>query len=109
MLQMLQDTGHTGEIEKKLSLVVTRLDIILETLQVFNRRFVGFERTVRTNERQVQETLTYVKRLQPYIEKAMSALHNAFRMVCNGILNLREEQSEFAGNCLDEQNDQMHV
>ena len=106
---MLQAIGRTEQNETERGLIVVKLDLILETLQVFNRRFAGFERTVRASEHRVQETLTYVKRLQPYIKQAMGALHNAFKMVCNGILNLREEQSEFAGSCLDEQNDKMHI
>ena len=106
---MLQETAHTEEDLGKLELIMQQNASILKLLDVFNARFVGFERTVRINTSRVQETLTYVKRLQPYIKQAMGALHNAFKMVCNGILNLREEQSEFAGNCLDEQNDRIHI
>jgi hypothetical protein len=52
-----------------------------------------------------QESLTYIKRIQPYINKAMKTLHDAFRMVANGILNLREETSEFAGTVIDSELD----
>ena len=98
---MLQPTGRTGELVKKLDLILLQNTEMSEKLDVFNRRFVAFERSVTINSRHIQETKTLVNRIKPYIEKAMAALHQAFKMVCNGILNQREEISEFAGTVLD--------
>lgn len=87
-------------IEDQLRLIVEEQVKTTEAISVVNRRMMGFEQTVGLMRRYTQETLTYVKRIQPYIEKAMKTLHEAFRLVANGIWNLREETSEFAGNII---------
>jgi hypothetical protein len=87
-------------IEDQLRLLVEAQVKTTEAISVVNRRMMGFEQTVGLMRRYTQETLTYVKRIQPYIEKAMKTLHEAFRLVANGIWNLREETSEFAGNII---------
>ena len=98
---MLTEGGNIKSIEQQLKLIVEEQKKTTEAISVVNRRMMGFEQTFGLMRRYTQETLTYVKRLQPYIEKAMKTLHVAFRMVANGILNLREEQSEFAGTFID--------
>ena len=94
----------------------SKLDIIIEqqkkqqkTLDTINTHLAALDRTVTHSRHIVTETLVYVKRIQPYIDKAMKALEKAFRMIVNGILNLREEQSEFAGNALEESLDTRFV
>ena len=80
-----------------------------ETLEVLNRRLMGIEESVRLNTHASTQTLTHTKRIQPYVDKAMRALHSAFQMVANGILNLREETSEFAGSIIDTDYDTNYV
>ena len=53
----------------------------------------------------VQNTLTHVKRIPPFIIDAMKTIQKAFKMTSNGILNLREELSEEVGSLLDETSD----
>ena len=95
-----------------LELVIEKLTVISElqaehtkNIQSLNRNFVALHNTFSYMRRAVQETLTYVKRLQPYIHSAMNALHTAFKMTSNGILNLREELSEEVGSLLNETSD----
>ena len=101
--------GDAERIEKVLAVVVVLLEKQGEQLETTNRIIAGLQTSVRLNTSASTQTLTYVKRIQPYIEKAMSALHKAFHMVVNGILNLREEKSEFAGSIIDTEYDKTHI
>ena len=66
-----------------------------ERLDVINRRLMTMEDSIRRTNTATQNALVHIKRLKPYITLAMSTLHEAFKMVCNGILNLREEAETF--------------
>ena len=107
------NTSYKG---KNMEVVESKLDMIIsmnikqqEQIDALNRHMMSLQESVRLNTNAATQTLTYIKRIQPYIEKAMMALHTAFRMVGNGIFNLREEQSEFAGNAIDMQLDTRYV
>ena len=102
---MSQDRASLELIEEKLTLILEQQKETCQSVQSFNRRMMGFEQKFGLIHRFTQETLTYVKRIQPYIEKAMKTLHEAFRLVANGIWNLRDEQSEFAGNIINSELD----
>ena len=101
---MLQE--HTiQQVKEQISLLIEEQKKTTDALAVVNRRMMGFEQTFGLVKRYTQETVTYVKRIQPVIEKAMKTLQESFHLVCNGIWNLREETSEFAGNCINEKLD----
>jgi hypothetical protein len=102
---MLSDSDRLTAIEEKLGLLVEAACVQSNSIESFNKRMLGFESTFAQMRRFTQESLTYIKRIQPYINKAMKTLHDAFRMVANGILNLREETSEFAGTVIDSELD----
>ena len=106
---MLQGTGVLEQIVNQLSLILEENTEIKKQLEVFNERFVAFERSVTVNSRHVQETKTLVRRIKPYIEKAMTTLHQAFKLVCNGILNQREELSEYAGTVINTNYDREYM
>ena len=99
-----------------MEVVSSKLDIIIgmntkqsDEIDALKRHMVTLQESVRLNTSAASQALTYIKRIQPYIEKAMLALHKAFHMVANGILNLREEQSEFAGNAINMDLDTRYV
>ena len=96
-------------IEKLLATIIEVQKQHQNSLEVLNRRLMGIEESVRLNTNASTQTLTHTKRIQPYVEKAMHALHSAFHMVANGILNLREETSEFAGSLIDTEYDTNYV
>lgn len=98
---MLTEGARLLSIEQKLDQILKQQEATQQTIESFNRRMHSFETTFHQMRRFTQESLTYIKRIQPFINKAMKTLHDAFRMVANGILNLREEQSEFAGSIID--------
>ena len=102
---MLEGSTSMQRIEEQLTLLIEAQRETTEKISVVNHRMLGFEQTFGLMRRYTQETLTYVKRIQPYIEKAMKTLHEAFRLVANGIWNLREETSEFAGNVISSELD----
>ena len=89
------------EIKTLLETVIKQQSKQQEQLDVLNRRLMAMEESIRLNTHASTQTLTHTKRIKPYVDKAMSALHRAFNMVANGILNLREETSEFAGTIID--------
>ena len=89
------------ELKTLLETVIKQQSKQQEQLDVLNRRLMAMEESIRLNTYASTQTLTHTKRIKPYVDKAMSALHRAFNMVTNGILNLREETSEFAGTILD--------
>jgi len=96
-------------IEELVTSLVESQKKMQEQLETINRRLCSIEESTRLNTNAATQTLTYTKRLQPYIEKAMRALHHAFQMVANGILNLREETSEFAGSFVDTEYDTDYI
>ena len=89
------------EIKTLLQTVIKQQTEHQEQLNILNRRLMTIEESIRLNTHASTQTLTHTKRIKPYVNKAMSALHKAFNMVANGILNLREETSEFAGTIID--------
>ena len=93
------------KIEQLLTTVVEQQKKQQEQIEVLNRRFMCVEESIRLNTNSATQTLTYTKRVLPYIDGAMRALHEAFRMLANGILNLREETSDFAGLIIDTNQD----
>ena len=99
---MLSEENNDNVILKKLDLILQENREIKSKLDTFNKRFVGFERSVTVNSRHVQEVGTLVRRIQPYVEKAMGALHQAFKIVCNSLMSQREEISELTGSVLDD-------
>ena len=99
---MLSDSAQREEINKKLDLIIEVQLTHTENIGSLNKRFLGFEHSFTFMQQKTGECLTYIKRIQPFVDRAMRALHSAFQMVANGILNLREEQSEFAGSVIDE-------
>ena len=102
---MLSDRATLQIIVEKLNAISVQQKEHTESIQSLNRHFAGFQNAVNYMQRTVQETLTYVKRLKPFIDSAMKALHTAFKMTCNGILNLREELSEEVGSLINETSD----
>ncbi len=74
---------------------------ILIRLEIIDKRLGVIEDRLQRNTHISREVLTYTKRIQAYIKSAMVTLHSSFKMIVNGILNLREEHSEFAGNVLN--------
>ena len=102
---MLSDRATIELIVKKLDAISQLQQKHTDDLQSLNINLVSFKNTISYLQRTVTETLTYVRRVQPFISKAMGALHQAFRMLSNGILNLREETSEAIGSLIDESSD----
>ena len=102
---MLVDAIQNKEILLKLDTIITVQAGQAEHIEAINRRFVKFESSFTFMHQKTGECLTYIKRLKPFIMQAMQTLHKAFKMVGNGILNLREEQSSFAGNIIDSEHD----
>ena len=88
-------------IEKKLDSIIELQKQQHEDIQALKRHLVDINQSLTINTRKTQENATLVRRLGPFLEKAMRALEQAFKMICNGILNQREEISEFAGTFLD--------
>ena len=82
--------------------ILTKLNIIIEGNEILNRRLTSLEPNVIKSRNVSQELLTLIRRLSDLVDKAMKTLHKAFKMTLNGILNLREEQSEFAGTVLSD-------
>ena len=90
--------------------VTEKLDLIIELqkkqqkdIDALKRHLVSINDSLRINTHNTQENATLVRRLGPRLEKAKQALHQAFHMICSGILNQREEISEFAGNIINEE------
>ena len=109
MKHSLQIRGRMERIEKLLTTIITSQNEHKKVLETINRRLLGIEESIRLNTNSAQQTLTHTRRIKPYVEKAMSTLHRAFQMVANGILNLREETSEFAGSVIDSENDRNYL
>jgi len=106
---MLSDRATIEILVEKLNAISEQQKEHTESIQSLNRNFVAFQNAVRYMKRSVQETLTYVKRLKPFINSAMSALQTAFKMTANGILNLREELSEEVGSLVDHSSDCKYI
>jgi hypothetical protein len=102
---MLSEGATLEIIVEKLNAISVLQKEHTENIQSLNRHFVGFQNAISYMQRTVQESLTYVKRLKPFINRAMTALHTAFKMTANGILNLREELSEEVGSLINETSD----
>ena len=102
---MLSDSANLEIVIEKLALIAERQKEHTESIESLNRNLVAFQNAMTYMRRTIQETLTYVKRLKPYISSAMTTLHTAFKMTANGILNLREELSEEVGSLIDETSD----
>ena len=88
--------------------IMNKLDHLLvfqhqhtEDIATLNRHLVAFDLTLSYMRKMVQDTLTHVRRINPFVRKAMETLHTAFKMLSNGIFNLREEQSELSGVLVD--------
>lgn len=92
-------------IEKHLKTIILQQKKQQDQLDTFNRRLMSIEQSLKLNTHATTETSTHTKRILPYVTRAMTALHKAFQMVANGILNLREETSEFAGNIIESSHD----
>ena len=60
-------------------------------------------------QKQVKHNTKLLEQLTPKIDSAMRVLEKAFKMICNAVMNLREEQSEFAGTCINENLDKLFV
>jgi prophage DNA circulation protein len=106
---MLIDRATIEIIVKKLDAVSELQQKHTDDLQSVNINLVSFKNTISYLQRTVTETLTYVRRVQPFISKAMGALHQAFKMLSNGILNLREETSEAVGTIIHDSDLLQHV
>ena len=102
-------TAQPKKIEIILQEILVEQKKTSERLDVINRRLMTMEDSIRRTNTNTQNSLVHIKRLRPYIEQAMGVLHQAFKMVCNGILNQREEISEFAGNVVDTEYDNVHI
>ena len=96
-------------LENKLDSIIKQQKQQQFLLDVINKRLMSIEESVRLNTHSAGQTLTHTRRIQPFIDKAMKTLHKAFEMVANGILNLREETSEFAGTVLETSLDIQHL
>jgi hypothetical protein len=97
MFQPGVDKKRTQEFQEAVMMLLHSQKCEIQSL---TRQVAGFENNFRYMQQKITECITYVKRIQPYVDKAMKALHKSFTMLCTGILNLREETSEFAGTIL---------
>jgi hypothetical protein len=82
--------------------IIAKLNILLEENEILHLRVCSLEKNVIQTRNISQELLTLIRRLSGLVDSAMKTLHKAFKMTLNGILNLREEQSEFAGTVLSD-------
>ena len=97
------------KIEKKLDQIIELQKKQHEDIQALKRHLVGFNQSLTINTRNTQENATLVRRIAPLLEKSMKVIQQSFYMICNGILNQREELSEFAGNIIEESLDVKYV
>jgi hypothetical protein len=100
MLRQGVEDKKTQEFQDAVMIMLREQKVMLQSL---NHKVLGFENNFRYMQRKITECVTYIKRIQPYIDNAMGALHKSFKMLCTGILNLREEQSEYAGTIIHDE------
>ena len=89
---MLTEGGRLLSIEQKLDQILKQQEATQQTIESFNRRMHSFETTFHQMRRFTQESLTYIKRIQPFINKAMKTLHDAFRMVIRHALSKKKNR-----------------
>ena len=92
--------SSTEHLDKILNAMLVMEENINVKLQGIAQRLTVLERDVGVSYRKIQDVHTFMRRLPPYIKSAMKTLHEAFLRVTTGIMNLREETSEFAGTIL---------
>lgn len=95
-------TATPNRVEIMLGVIMVTQKKQCDRLDTINKRLMAIEGSVNLCRHKTSETYIVVKRLGAYIVNVMTAIQNSFKMLCTGILKLREENSEFAGTIIDD-------
>jgi hypothetical protein len=78
---------------------------ILEVLENIQKRLANLEDKQRIVLRKLQDMQTMATRTNKQFKEGISACQNAFMMGASAQYEMREELSDYAGNCTDFEND----